>query len=481
MQDSVVGFLFNVVTREDIQGISGEIWIDVDKAAEVVGGAEVLRKLQAGEPLEVSTAYYTIVDNIPGEWKNPKTGKVEKFISSQFQIRPDHLALLPFDTGACSWKDGCGAPRINKSDAVDHTVKLNVEETDLAKKTELNVNGKQLGKCLAGAIAANSGADGSTAGIVARLAAAADITVEKVNALIAGELDFAPRRWLSIFAVVLDMDSWDMSMAAGDDNMTARHKENEAAEPIVENISVVPLTTSNNDVDGASKEPVACAPCQKSLKTKVLEILQSLGLKAAEQKEDKTEMEKKAKVDALIASDKNQFKENHREWLTAMTDEQLAALEPVIAVIAEVTPEVAPAVNAAVQVTSEVKVPVQAVDTKPTLNKEDLLAVLGVSDEDLRAAKSLNDEKKAVRNAKIDEIAAIPSCTFTKAELATFSDATLDKTLNMLQPSAYRIAPKVGQHANDEVPAPPTILLAKPGVRGVDYAVQTERNKARVN
>src|SRR3990167_3051232 len=55
IQNSVIGRLFNVVAREDIQGISGEIWIDVEKANTLEGGKEVLRKLNAGEQLEVST------------------------------------------------------------------------------------------------------------------------------------------------------------------------------------------------------------------------------------------------------------------------------------------------------------------------------------------------------------------------------------------------------------------------------------------
>src|SRR3990167_3700017 len=59
MESSVVGFLFNVEAREDIRGISGEVRIDVLKAATVPGGQESLRKLNAEEELEVSTAYYT--------------------------------------------------------------------------------------------------------------------------------------------------------------------------------------------------------------------------------------------------------------------------------------------------------------------------------------------------------------------------------------------------------------------------------------
>src|SRR3990167_2974095 len=132
IEESVVGFLFNVVAREDLNGISGELWIDIEKANTVPGGAEVLRKLQAGEGLEVSTGYFTFINDVPGEWKNPKGG-VEKFNSSQYGVRPDHLALLPYDTGACSWKDGCGSPRVN----TDATLQSKVGEDDMpAEKKE---------------------------------------------------------------------------------------------------------------------------------------------------------------------------------------------------------------------------------------------------------------------------------------------------------------------------------------------------------
>ena len=480
MQESVIGFLFNVVAREDIRGISGELWIDIEKAAEVPGGTETLRKLQAGEQLEVSTGYFTIIDNIAGEWLNPKSGNVEKFTSSQSQLRPDHLAVLPFDTGACSWKDGCGAPRINSTENVrliDHTLKLHVtEEIPLADKKKMEVNGKQLGTALSAAIAANADANGSTDHIVSRLAVAADITVGKVQELLAGEIDFAPRRWLSIFAAVLDMDPWDVYSASGDDNAKARYAVQKKGENLEENISensAATLTTTHNEQDNKT----ACG-CPKSLKTKVLEVLQSLGItKAAEVKEDKTKQMNtneatKAKVDALIASDKNKFAETHREWLTGLSDDQLDAFEvPVVAAVApvantEVKPEVKPEVNA------EVK---QAV-----MSKDELLSILGVSDDDLKAAKSINDEKKVVRVNKIAEILAIETCKYTKGELEIFSDATLDKTLEMLTPAVpFRTAAGVKQTTKEsQIPVAPPILLVKPGVKGVDFAVQTTKNKS---
>ena len=481
-QSSRVGFLFNVVARDDIRGISGELWIDMDKSAEVPGGTETLRKIQAGENLEVSTGYFTIIDRLPGEWRNPKDGKIEKFTSSQFQIRPDHLALLPYDTGACSWKDGCGSPRINKCSDIDHAVNsTEVEDTSLpnqpTKETkELTVNGKQLGKALQGAIAANAGEDGTTTDIVNRLAVAADITVDKVQALIKGELDFAPRRWLNIFAVVLDVDPWDIFMAASDDNASARYNESEA---VVENNSkkdVEALTETHTEQD-IDKE---CLPCQKSLKTKVLEILSSIGIGRTETKEETIKMNtnadaKKVKIDALIASDKNQFTETNREWLTALSDEQIAAFEPAVKEVA--------VTNEQTEVKVEVKADSKVAETKTVaMSKEEILATLGVAEEDLKAAKSLNDEKKAARNAKIDEIAAIESCQYSKAELANFSDALLDKTLDMLQlETPFRVTASSAKKQESKIQQAPSILLVKPGEAGVDYAVQTARNKARVN
>ena len=474
MQESVVGFLFNVIAREDIRGISGELWIDTLKAAEVPGGEEVLRKLQAGNKLEVSTGYFTIVDNIPGEWRNAKSGQIEKFSSSQFQIRPDHLALLPFDTGACNWKDGCGSPRINSAEPVktnDQNVELHSQETQSVPdvKKDLKINGKQLGKVLAGAIATNADENGSTDHMINRLAAAADITTDKVKELIEGKVDFAPRRWLSMFAAVLDIDPWDIFMAASDDNATTRYAANtenavpEEKKTETENISEnsdAALTTPHNDQD----KP--CEPCKKSLTAKVLEVLQSIGIvkvsQATEVKEVTKEMStnaeaKKAKVDALIASEKNKFNESNREWLTALSDEHLDAFE------VPATAAVAPATNAAEKKEPEVKQEVKA--TAPS--KDELLSILGVSDDDLKAAKSINEDKKAARNAKIAEITAAANCKFTKAELETFSDATLEKTLEILTPdSPFRTADGVKATTKEsQVPVAPSILLAKPAAQ----------------
>lgn len=94
--------------------LKGELWIDVAKAQRLGGECVVvLEMLRRGMPVEVSTGYYADISNECG------THDGESYIGIQYNLRPDHLALLPGGKGACDWKDGCGTPRINKELSAD--------------------------------------------------------------------------------------------------------------------------------------------------------------------------------------------------------------------------------------------------------------------------------------------------------------------------------------------------------------------------
>ncbi len=468
MEESVIGFLFNVVARDDLRGISGEIWVDIDKAATVPGGLEVLTRLQEGGQLEVSTAYFTFVENVRGEWRGP-TGEVEKYVRIQTSIRPDHLALLPFATGACNWRDGCGAPRINTTD--DQVVNSKGVGESMPKNSDLQVNGKQLGTALSKAIAAHSGEEGSET-IITRLSTAAGIDTAKINALIAGDLDFVPRYWLTVFAAVLDVDPWDIYMAASNDNANVRFNQKSEGDGKISSEPAKALVTIPHN----ENETGTCEPCQKSLKGKVQEILKSL-IRGTEDSKEMEANEKKAKIDGLIASEKTNFTENCRAWLSTLTDEQLAALEPKVEQVAEPVANTEKAIPAAAETPAETPA---AQPAKVVITIEQVLEVLGMSEEDVAATKRINEQRRTARNEKITQIAALQNCPYEKAELEAFSDAALDKTLGMLQPegSPFRTAPGV-QRAESGVPAPPAILLRKPGVKGVDYAIPATQPRGK--
>lgn len=98
IEEYSVGTIFNSTTSNG--SLKAEAWIDVERADKVYPG--LVTKLESGEPMDVSTGYFSK--------DTPKAGVLNgrsyKTVSSE--LKPDHLALLPDEVGACNWDDGCG-------------------------------------------------------------------------------------------------------------------------------------------------------------------------------------------------------------------------------------------------------------------------------------------------------------------------------------------------------------------------------------
>lgn len=109
-----VGTIFN--SRWDKGTLKAEAWVDIEKANRVRPG--LVDMLEKGEPLDVSTGYFSADE----QKKGSINGRSYTMISRN--LNPDHLALLPDETGACSWEDGCGV-RANKRNP--HTMSKKVQ------------------------------------------------------------------------------------------------------------------------------------------------------------------------------------------------------------------------------------------------------------------------------------------------------------------------------------------------------------------
>lgn len=108
IEGQVVGQVFNMAM--DGERLVGEMWIDVEKCERLGGDAlATLRRLEAGEVVEVSTGYFCEIDPTPGVLRG------QAYSGIQRNLRPDHLALLPDQVGACSVAAGCGAGRFNRN------------------------------------------------------------------------------------------------------------------------------------------------------------------------------------------------------------------------------------------------------------------------------------------------------------------------------------------------------------------------------
>lgn len=106
VEQYVLGHVYNAHMAGDKLHV--EVWLDVEKCNRVGGDAlAVLEALDNGVPMDVSTGYFCQVEEAQGIFN----GQV--YTGVQHNILPDHVALLPNEEGACSWRDGCGVPRVN--------------------------------------------------------------------------------------------------------------------------------------------------------------------------------------------------------------------------------------------------------------------------------------------------------------------------------------------------------------------------------
>lgn len=103
VQEKVVGY----VCEPKMEGkkLKAKIRVNVDKTS--VASPTTIASLKANKVLEVSIGVFTDEIKEEGEWNG------ETYTARATNHKPDHLAILPNDQGACSVLDGCGI-RVNK-------------------------------------------------------------------------------------------------------------------------------------------------------------------------------------------------------------------------------------------------------------------------------------------------------------------------------------------------------------------------------
>lgn len=107
LERDAFGFIANADVPED--RLILEAWADPSLVRVGTVAERVMRRLQAGEPNEVSVGAYITLEEKEGVWKDGR-----KYFAEWVDLSPDHLAFLDDDEiGACSIADGCGALRSN--------------------------------------------------------------------------------------------------------------------------------------------------------------------------------------------------------------------------------------------------------------------------------------------------------------------------------------------------------------------------------
>lgn len=115
------GTLFNC--RFEDGALKGEAWVDPLKLQEI--DENLFKRLNEDNPqIEVSIGVFIEEVQEPGEWNG------EKFHGVAVNLRPDHLAFLPDERGAASWTDGAGAPRV-------HALVFNAENKKMTRRVKV--------------------------------------------------------------------------------------------------------------------------------------------------------------------------------------------------------------------------------------------------------------------------------------------------------------------------------------------------------
>jgi hypothetical protein len=112
-----VGRVFH--THMEDKKLKAEVWLDEQTLTAVSPLA--LAYINSGRHLEVSVGVFTDEEPTTGLYN-----ETEQYVAVARNHRPDHLALLPGEQGACGWGDGCGI-RNNKSKEKEETNDMNEE------------------------------------------------------------------------------------------------------------------------------------------------------------------------------------------------------------------------------------------------------------------------------------------------------------------------------------------------------------------
>lgn len=100
LETTQVGMMMNTRWDSAAKKLRTDVYLDEAEVNKIQ--PEVLEAIRNKQPVEVSTGLFSEDDDETGTWNT------EDYVGSVHNIRPDHLAILYGQTGACSIADGAG-------------------------------------------------------------------------------------------------------------------------------------------------------------------------------------------------------------------------------------------------------------------------------------------------------------------------------------------------------------------------------------
>ena len=267
-QQFQIGHIANV--RFEDGKLKADIWINTSRASSI--SPALLQFIENGGNLEVSTGMMALDDGTAGIWNN------EEFSASIIDMMPDHLALLPNSTGACSWIDGCGV-RFNTA--------VKNKESHIILINSLDLMALQ----------------------------------ERIRIYI-DSMDVYDRNTDQSIII-------NFTRAIYSDHFIYKQRVRRPNQPEIEVLLKQEYAVDDN---GELSFPTPAAEVVEEITYKpkanegAVQLANTNTLKEGTMAETKGKKCCEAKINALIANDKNAFAETDREWLTSLNDAQIEKL-----------------------------------------------------------------------------------------------------------------------------------------------------------
>lgn len=355
VRDRHVGRIFN--THYD-KGLKAEAWLDEQRLLAI--SPSTLGAIREGRAIDVSVGVFNEAEYTEGEWN----GETYEAVARNY--RPDHLALLPGERGACSWEDGCGI-RLNQEGGNVKDLLQTFKELGKKGLVVSPITNEQGYRTLVESLQKQLDSMDTNEKMYFLQEVYSDHFVYEVRYLERGDSALYKRS----YSVVND------NAELGDDPVEVRKKVEYVT---MKRTRTTPSTNSKNDREMSKNEGSPCC-------------------------EDK--------VDRLIVNEHTQFTPKDKEWLMSLEEAQIDKLSPVVK--PEKKEEIPPQVNKE-EVIDEFKGTLKTIEDYKALMPEAMAS-------QFEAGVKLYKEK---RDELVKGIMA-NSEQFEKEELEAMPDALLEK------------------------------------------------------
>lgn len=127
----LVGFVKDPIFNKETKAVDATLFLNMAKLPTVSPMA--LGTILNEQPMDVSTGGTNLVEFTVGEFDG------KEYMGIVHETKPDHLALLPNEEGACSWEKGCGIGVHLQSGDGKH-VPMQLRRGDVTEVLEYNIS-----------------------------------------------------------------------------------------------------------------------------------------------------------------------------------------------------------------------------------------------------------------------------------------------------------------------------------------------------